>query len=78
MYYTFYQFAFIELIIRNHGDEGVGALAPGVPIGDFFQDIGLLGEGVTADLDVHGKIGPHVKRWVNVDQLEATLLLNLL
>ena len=62
----------------DHGDEGVRALAPGVAVGDLFQDVGLLGEGVAADLDVHGEIGAHVKGRVDVDQLEAALLFDLL
>ena len=62
----------------DHGDEGVRAFAPGVAVGDFFEDVGLLGEGVVADFNVHGKIRTHVKGRVDVDQLEAALLLDFL
>ena len=59
-------------------DEGIGPFAPGVAVGDFFEDVGLLGEGVVADLDVHGEIRAHVEGRVDVDQLEAALLFDLL
>ena len=52
--------------------------APGIAVGDLFQDVGLLGEGVVADLDVHRKVRAHVKRRVNVNQLEPALFFNLL
>ena len=54
------------------------SLAPGVAVGDFFQDVWLLGEGVSADFDVHRKIRAYVKRRIDVNQLEAALLFNLL
>ena len=62
----------------DHGDEGIRALAPGVAVGNLFQDVRLLGEGVVADLDVHREIRAHVKGRVDVDQLETTLLFDLL
>jgi hypothetical protein len=62
----------------DHGDKGIRALAPGVAVGDLFQDVGLLGEGVAADLDIHAEIRAHVEGRVDVDQLEAALLLDLL
>ena len=62
----------------NHGDKGVRALAPDVAVGDLFQDIGLLGEGVVADLDGHGEIRAYVKGWINVNQLETALFFYLL
>ena len=62
----------------DHGDEGIRALAPGVAVGDFFEDVGLLGEGVVADLDVHREIRAHVEGRVDVDELQPALLLDLL
>ncbi|MBT9177523.1 MAG: hypothetical protein DDT20_01857 [Firmicutes bacterium] len=62
----------------NHGDKRIGALAPGVAVGDLFQDARPLGEGIVANLNVHGKIRAHVKGRVDVDQLQAALLLDLL
>ena len=61
----------------NHGDERVRALAPCVPISQFFYDTRLFGEGVAADLNIHGKIRAHVKRRINVNQLDAALFFNL-
>jgi len=60
----------------DHGYEGVGTFAPGVPVGNFLQNVGLLRERVAANLDVHGEIRAHVKGRINVDQLEAALLLD--
>ena len=62
----------------DHCDEGIRALAPGIAVGDFFQDVRLLGEGIAADLDVHGKIRAHIEGRVDVDQLETALLFDLL
>ena len=62
----------------DHGDERIGPLAPGVTVGDFFEDVRLLGEGVVADLDVHAEVGPHIEGRVDVDQLDAPLSLDLL
>ena len=62
----------------DHGDEGIRALAPSVAVGDFFEDVGLLGEGVAADLDIHGEIRAHVEGRVDVNQLQPALRLDLL
>jgi hypothetical protein len=64
----------------DHGDEGVGPFAPGVAVGDFFEDVGAFGEGVAAvaDFDVHGEIGPDVEGRVDVDELEAALFFDLI
>ena len=59
-------------------DERVRALAPGVAVGDFFEDVRLLGEGVVADLDVHAEVGADVEGRVDVDQLDAAVGLDLL
>ena len=61
----------------NHGDEAVRAFAPGVAVGKLFKHIGFFGEGVVADLNVHGEISAHVERRVNVNKLDAALLFNL-
>ncbi len=52
----------------DHGDEGIGALAPGVAVGDFFEDVRFLGEGVAANFDVHGEVSAHVEGRINVDE----------
>ena len=62
----------------NHRDKGIRALPPCVAIGDLLQDVGPFGESIAADFDVHRKICAHVKWRVNVDQLEAALIFNLL
>ena len=72
------QIAHEDQPLVDHGDERIGALAPGVAVGDFFENVGLLGEGVVADLDVHAEVGAHVEGRVDVDELDAALLLDLL
>ena len=62
----------------NHGEERVSALSPRVAVGDFFEDVGLLGEGVAADLDVHTEIRADIEGRVDVDQLDAALGFDLL
>ena len=49
-----------------------------VAVSDFFKNVGFLGEGVAADLDVHGEIRTHIERRVNGDQFDAALLFYLL
>jgi len=61
----------------DHGDEGIGTLAPGVTVGNLFQDVGLFGKGITANLDIHREIRAHVERRIDVDQFEAALFLDL-
>src|SRR5699024_5115681 len=41
------------------------------------QEVGLLVEGLVADGDVHGKVGTDIERRVDVDELEATGILDL-
>ena len=43
-----------------------------------FENVGLLGEGVVADLDVHGEVGADVEGRVDVDELDAALRFDLL
>ncbi len=62
----------------DHSDERICALSPGIAVGDFFQDVGLLGESVATNLDVHRKIRAYVEGRVNVDQFQPALLFNLL
>jgi hypothetical protein len=62
----------------DHGNKGVRPFAPGVAVGDLFEDVGLLGEGVAADLDVHGEVCAHIEGRVDVDQLQPALLFDLL
>ena len=62
----------------NHCDKRISTLSPSVAVGDFFQDVRLLGEGVPTNFDVHREIRPHIKGRVNVNQFETTLLFNLL
>ena len=54
--------------------------AKGVAVGELLEDVGLLGEGVAAvaDFDIHTEIGSDIERRVDVDQLQAALLLDLL
>lgn len=62
----------------EHRNEGVRTLAPCIPIGDLLQNVGLLREFVVANLDIHGEIRAYVERWVDVDELDPSLSLDLL
>ena len=61
----------------DHADEAVGAAAPGVAVSDLFQQIGLLVESLAADLDIHREVRADIEGWVDVDQFEATRVLDL-
>ena len=61
----------------NHGNERIRSFTPGISVGNLFQDVGLLGEGIITNLDIHAEISTHVKRRVDVNQLDAALTLNL-
>jgi len=61
-----------------HGDEGIRAFAPGVAVGNLFEDVGFLGEGVVANLDVHREIRADVEGRVDGHEFDAALFLNLL
>ena len=52
-------------------------LTPGIPIGDLFKDVGLLGEGVFAYLNIHTEISADIEGRVDVDQFDAALIFNL-
>ena len=62
----------------NHGDEAVRTTPPCVAIRDLLEQVWLLVEGLASYLDVHREISPYVKRRVDVDQLQATCILDLL
>ena len=55
----------------------IRAAPPGVAVGDLFEEVRLLVEGLAADLDVHAEIRAHVEGRVDVDQLEAAGVLDL-
>ena len=66
----------------DHGNERIRALAPGIAVGDFFEDIGLLGKGVRdpvggRDLDVHLEIRAYVEGGIDVNQFQPALGLDL-
>ena len=50
---------------------------PGVAVGDLFEEVRLLVEGLAADLDVHAEVRADVEGRVNVDELEAAGVLDL-
>jgi hypothetical protein len=58
----------------QHGDERVDALPPGVAVGDFFEDVGFIGEGFVANFDVHGEINADIEGGIDIDELDAALL----
>jgi len=62
----------------NHRNEGIRPLPPGVPIGDLFQYVGLFGEAVAANFNVHGEIRAHIEGRVNVNELQAAGVFNVL
>jgi hypothetical protein len=53
------------------------AAPPGVSVGDLLQKVRLLVEGLASDLDVHREVGANVEGRVDVDELEATGVLDL-
>ena len=61
----------------NHGDEGIGAAAPGIAVGDLFEQVGFFVEGFAADFDIHGEVGADVEGRVNVDEFEAAGVFDL-
>jgi hypothetical protein len=61
----------------NHRDERIRASSPSVAVGDLFEQIGLLVEGLAADLNVHGEVRADVEGRVDVDELEAAGVLDL-
>ena len=61
----------------NHGDEGICAAPPGVAVGDLFEEVRLLVEGLAANLDVHAEVRAHVEGRVDVDKLQAAGVLDL-
>ncbi len=72
------QIAHQDEALVDHRDEAVRALTPGVAVGQLLEHVGFLREGLVADLDVHGEIRAHVEGWIDVDQLDAAVLLDLL
>ena len=62
----------------DHRDEAVRPAPPGVAVGDLLQKVRFLVEGLAADLDVHAEIRADVEGRIDVDQLEAAGVLDLL
>ena len=60
-----------------HADEGIGTAAPGIAVGDLFEEVGLFVEGFAADLDVHGEVCADVEGGIDVDEFEAARVLDL-
>jgi len=50
---------------------------PGVAVGDLFEEVRLLVEGLAADLDVHAEVRAHVEGRVDVDELQPAGVLDL-
>ena len=48
-----------------------------VAVGDLFQQVRLIVERLAANLNVHAEIRAHVKRRVNIDELQTACVLNL-
>lgn len=61
----------------DHSDEGVGAAAPGVAIGDLFEEVGLFVKGLAADFDVHGEVRADIEGRVDIDEFEAAGVFDL-
>lgn len=65
---------------RRFSKEPLWAKAPDVMTGllrmsasgQFSEHVGLFGKDIVANLDVHREVRTHVKRRVDVDQLDAT------
>jgi len=61
----------------DHRDETVRPSAPSVPVRDLFQNSRRFRERLVTDLDAHREVHPDIKRRIDVDQLDAALLLDL-
>jgi hypothetical protein len=72
-----HQIAHEDEPLINHRNERVRPPPPRIPIRDLLEQIRLLVERLPADLDVHAEVGAHVKRWIDVDQLQSTRVLDL-
>ncbi len=61
----------------DHGNKRIRPAPPGVAVGDLLQEVRLLVEGLAANLDVHGEVGADVEGRVDVNELQATRVLDL-
>ena len=61
----------------DHRDERIRAPAPGIAVGDLFEEVGFLVEGFAADLDVHGEVRADVEGRIDVDEFQAAGVLDL-
>ena len=71
------QVAHEDQALVDHRDEGIRAAPPCVAVGDLFEEVWFLVEGLAANLDVHAEVRAHVEGRVNVDELEAAGVLDL-
>ncbi len=46
-------------------------------IGDLFEEVRILVEGLAADFNIHREIRTDIERWVDVDEFEASGVLDL-
>ena len=53
-------------------------MSPSIPISDLLQQIRLFVKCLSANLNIHAEIRAHVKGRIDVDELEAARLYNLL
>ena len=61
----------------DHRDEGIRAAAPSVAVGDLFEEVRFLVEGLAANLDVHTEVRAHVEWRIDVDELKPAGIFDL-
>ena len=62
----------------DHRDEAISSLPPGITIGELLQYSRRLRELFISDLDLHREIRSHIEWWVDIDELDPSLSLDLL
>ena len=62
----------------DHRDEAIGSLPPGITIGQLLQYSRRLRELFISDLDFHREVCSYIEWWVDIDELDPSLSLDLL
>ena len=62
----------------DHRDEAIGSLPPGITIGELLQYSRRLRELFISDLDLHREVCSHIEWWIDIDELDPSVCLDLL